>query len=346
MKDEAGVHGIDVSIIVPVYNVERYLRASVESMLAQSHKNIEVILVDDGSMDDSPAICDAFAQRDARVRVIHKQNEGSGVARNTGMDAARGEYLYFCDSDDLIDPQLVAENLELARRHRADIVEFGYRDASMAADGAISVQRENNPLLSGSFDYQAFWMHFRQAMKPMASMCTKLFRTAYIRRYGLRVPAIRSGEDASFLYDAYASPFEKIVYNPRAYYTYIHRTGSASMSFQPKQFEDFFALSQRFEALIASAPCPKGRYDDLIVNRYVYCICTAMGSLARCTGMPGKEKADVVCAWAARPKIKEALAHARLGDFAGGTRVKVLLLRTGLVRLAVLLGDLQKRGAI
>ncbi len=91
-----------ISIIVPVYKVEKYLDCCVESILAQTYKNIELILVDDGSPDNSGAMCDAWAQKDSRVRVIHKQNGGASTARNVALDVARGEYIGFVDSDDFI----------------------------------------------------------------------------------------------------------------------------------------------------------------------------------------------------------------------------------------------------
>ena len=92
-----------VSIIVPVYKVEQYLDSCVHSLLNQTLKDIEIILVDDGSPDKCPIICDLYAQKDTRVKVIHKTNEGLGMARNSGIEFATGEYITFCDSDDYVD---------------------------------------------------------------------------------------------------------------------------------------------------------------------------------------------------------------------------------------------------
>ena len=102
-----------VSVIIPVYKVEAYLTACVESVLAQTYRNFEIILVDDGSPDNCPQMCDELAARDSRIRVIHKENGGLSSARNTGIDAARGDYLAFLDSDDLWTP------LFLERLYRA-----------------------------------------------------------------------------------------------------------------------------------------------------------------------------------------------------------------------------------
>ena len=111
-----------VSIVVPIYKVERYLEQCIESILAQTYQNIEVILVDDGSPDACPAMCDAYAARDSRVQVIHQENQGAGPARNTGLVAARGEYVIFLDSDDIYLPQMLARMMARAEKHHADVV--------------------------------------------------------------------------------------------------------------------------------------------------------------------------------------------------------------------------------
>ena len=92
-----------VSVIVPVYKVEKYLDKCIESIVGQTYKNLEIILVDDGSPDNCPAMCDSWAQKDSRIKVIHKPNGGVSSARNTALDAASGEYICFVDSDDVLE---------------------------------------------------------------------------------------------------------------------------------------------------------------------------------------------------------------------------------------------------
>lgn len=111
-----------VSVIVPVYKVENYLTACIESILNQTYKNIEVILVDDGSPDQCPAMCDEYHKKDSRVRVIHKSNGGLSDARNAGVNIASGEYIIFVDSDDVIDTHMIETLLDLAKKHDAQIV--------------------------------------------------------------------------------------------------------------------------------------------------------------------------------------------------------------------------------
>ena len=121
-----------ISVIVPVYNVEAYLARCVDSILAQTYHNLEIILVDDGTKDSSDKICDAYAEKDPRIRVIHKENGGLSSARNAGIDIARGEYLGFVDSDDWIEPEMYETMLELAKKHDAKIVCGGRYDVDSA----------------------------------------------------------------------------------------------------------------------------------------------------------------------------------------------------------------------
>ena len=114
-----------VSVIVPIYNVDRFLEATIHSILCQTYKNIEIILVDDGSKDCSGEICDLFLQNDNRIIVVHKKNGGLSDARNTGLAVAQGKYIFFVDADDTIQPDLVevaVAEMELG----FDMVAFGY----------------------------------------------------------------------------------------------------------------------------------------------------------------------------------------------------------------------------
>lgn len=113
-----------VSIIIPVYKVENYLDACVASVTAQTYRNLEILLIDDGSPDNCPALCDAWAMKDPRIRVIHQNNAGLSAARNAGIDASAGEYLLFVDSDDTIEADTVQRALEAQQHSDAELVIF------------------------------------------------------------------------------------------------------------------------------------------------------------------------------------------------------------------------------
>lgn len=117
-----------VSVIIPVYKVEKYLRQCVDSVLAQTYHNLEIILIDDGSPDSSGDICEEYAGRDSRIRVIHQENGGLSKARNTGLSNAHGEYITFIDSDDFVDPRYVETLLKMTTENDASIscIDFKY----------------------------------------------------------------------------------------------------------------------------------------------------------------------------------------------------------------------------
>lgn len=127
-----------VSIIVPVYGVEKYIGECTESLLSQTYKNLEIILVDDGGKDRSPEICDQYAARDSRIRVIHKPNGGAASARNAGLDAATGDYVCFVDGDDVVQPNYVRRLLSEAEKQDADIAVCGFCNLTKA--GAMPVE--------------------------------------------------------------------------------------------------------------------------------------------------------------------------------------------------------------
>lgn len=116
-----------VSIVIPVYNVEPYLEECLNSVIGQTYKNLQIVLVDDGSTDNSGALCDLFAGRDARIEVIHQKNQGLSAVRNTGLAMARGEYLAFVDSDDLLHPEYVEKLYRIMNNENVDIVQCGFK---------------------------------------------------------------------------------------------------------------------------------------------------------------------------------------------------------------------------
>ena len=115
-----------VSVIVPVYNTEKYLHRCIESILDQTYKMLELILIDDGSTDSSGIICDEVAQKDTRVKVLHKKNEGAGEARNCGINIAQGEYICFVDSDDYISSRYIEIMLHAAEKYDCGIVQCDF----------------------------------------------------------------------------------------------------------------------------------------------------------------------------------------------------------------------------
>ena len=142
-----------ISVIVPVYKVEKYLDRCVQSIVDQTYSNLEIILVDDGSPDNCGAMCDAWAEKDSRIKVIHKENGGGAQARNVGLDCAAGKYIGFVDSDDYILPEMYKALVSVCQSTDSDITECGYitfeneeEIKSDASSGAVSVYNTEQAL--------------------------------------------------------------------------------------------------------------------------------------------------------------------------------------------------------
>ena len=141
---------IDVSIIVPVYRVEKYLRRCLVSILEQSNNNIEVIVIDDGSPDGCPGICDEYALLDSRVKVVHQKNNGLSCSRNIGIDLANGEYLMFVDSDDFITKNAVEKLLENAKKYNLDVSYGNYKNINRSDTNSKLFHGQNCQLFNGN----------------------------------------------------------------------------------------------------------------------------------------------------------------------------------------------------
>lgn len=167
-----------ISVIIPVYNVAPYLGDCIESLLAQSFADFEVLLVDDGSTDGSGAICDAFAEKDARLVVVHQENGGVCSARNRGIDHARGEFIVFVDADDLV----TVEHLEHLMESDADMVVSGVRKFGAKKGTDASAQRAD-------FGIQGLAAHWNTPPEMNYLYCypwNRRFRTRIIREHGIR----------------------------------------------------------------------------------------------------------------------------------------------------------------
>lgn len=191
-----------VSIIVPVYNVETYLRSCVDSVLTQALRDLEVLLIDDGSTDSSGAICDFYAEKDSRVRTIHTRNAGAAAARNTGLSVATGEFIAFADSDDWIDPDMYETMVKVAQERSCDLVICD----CLKEYGNIS-HIYTHDLPGGFYDSETkVSRYFPQLLMPdtmeypvTISNCLLLIRRELIMKYQLSFPErIRFSEDLLF----------------------------------------------------------------------------------------------------------------------------------------------------
>lgn len=217
-----------VSVIVPVYGVEPYLRQCMDSILGQTFTDFELIMVDDGSPDRCGDICDEYASRDNRVKVIHKENGGVSVARNAGLDMARGKYVAFCDADDGWHPECLARSVTAAEHNEADVVVYNYtvvdeqgqdHGGPSFVPGVVTIMDE-----SSRFDYL---LHGILCGRYGWSVCTRLFRMDIIRDHKIRfcTACQNYAEDLGFVFQFSCHITKASCISDRLYY-YSVRQGS------------------------------------------------------------------------------------------------------------------------
>lgn len=334
---------IDVSIIIPVYNAEKYITAMAESAINQTHKNIEVILVDDGSTDACGGICDDLAVGDSRVRVIHKENGGVSSARNAGLDAARGEYVCFADADDLLSPKLVEDNLALARQHNADIVVFGFTRLSEKSGGGFA-NREFLPKWEGVFDGGFVREHFDELTMDNPFAFFRMFKREFIEKNGLRFRPLTIGEDDLYNITAFSSMPRTVCFNSRSYYRYIRRGDSAMARYNPKASESMFTLVREFERISGEVGLPAEKRRKA-VNRYYIKAVSIMTGLMSAKNCPLtlREKLDEVKRMMSMPGAVRAFDELNTKAYGHSLiRIKMGLLKRGHYLSVILLGDLLK----
>jgi glycosyltransferase involved in cell wall biosynthesis len=212
-----------VSVIVPVYNVEKYVEKCVASILDQTEKDYELLLVDDGSTDNSGKLCDSLAETDSRIRVIHQKNQGLGGARNTGIREAAGEWILLVDSDDWIDPDILEKTLAVGERENADMVIFAYRTVDEAGK-EMAIYREDIPknrVLSTET--------CPEALLTAPCAWNKLYRTSLFRETGLEYPGRVWYEDIRTTPKLMAHA-KRMVFIDDVGYNYLQRQGSIMKS--------------------------------------------------------------------------------------------------------------------
>ncbi len=231
-----------ISVIIPVYNIEKFLNKCIESVLAQTYKNLEIILVDDGSTDSSGIICDNFASLDNRIKVLHKTNGGLSSARNSGIEIASGEYVAFIDGDDYIEPNMIETLLNACANNEADlsICSFFMEDS----EGKICAKSESleNNCYS---NIEALELLALPRQDRYVVAWNKLYKKSLFDK--IKFPLNKLYEDQATVHKVFWEA-KKIVTLSDKLYHYIVREGSLSYKPNPLQyFDDLDALLARID---------------------------------------------------------------------------------------------------
>lgn len=252
-----------ISIVVPVYNVENYLDRCLISLVNQTYTNLEIILVDDGSTDTSGSKCDQWAKSDSRIKVIHKSNAGLGMARNTGIENAKGDFLFFIDSDDFVDTKLVEKCLEAQTADKSEIVVYGYshyKDGNIIKE--ISFERKKYYGVEVQKEFLPLMICSDGKTKYPGSAWSKMYSKEYIEKYKFRYCSERK-----FISEDYYSNLilfkriESISIIPETLYFYCHNASSLSKTFRKDRLE-----KNNFQYIESLKKCEEYNYSDKVKN--------------------------------------------------------------------------------
>ena len=239
-----------VTVIIPIFNVDRFIEHGLDNILTQSYPNIEVILVNDGSTDNSASICDSYSTRYSNIRVIHKENGGAGSARNAGIESARGDFIYFFDIDDDAYPNLIAENVQKMMEMESDMNIFGFDVTdTLYNDVNDHVSFPETMVTSNGNLKDAFLSIILPTRHGNGFPWNKFYRKAFLDKHHLRYEDQRIQQDEVFNLKCYQKA-ERVYFSPNIYYHYyIYYKGNTRSRYIPDRFEIMLSVRNHFEEL-------------------------------------------------------------------------------------------------
>lgn len=266
-----------LSVIIPIYKVEDYLDRCVMSVLNQDYRDLEVILVDDGSPDRCPQICDEFARKDARVRVFHKKNGGLSSARNKGIEEAKGKYLAFLDSDDQWADGRLKEVMNLLSGHEVEMLLF---DTIDIYNGGIKMKRNNHGLFDNSFkvlDKEAYYSELIRIGDLHESACTKIILREFLIKNNLSFSYGITGEDTEWMFRLLRCITRVAISNVELFLCTNSRVGSIQNSIRAKNIWDLIGTIDKSLAYYSE-------HNDAPIKKYelehcAYLVANATGLL-------------------------------------------------------------------
>ena len=253
-----------ISVIIPVYNVADYLPQCLDSVLGQDHGDLEVIVIDDGSTDSSGAICDEYAEKDSRMRVIHQANAGAAAAKNAGLRVATGEYLSFVDSDDYLEPNVYGHMLRVLQTTQADAAQFSFRE--------VYVNRQEEKLLDmgcPEMDSKTYLVRFTKDWS-----CPLLWNKLYRREIfdGVFFEEGHKIDDEYFTYQGFLGA-RRVVFDTRIVYNYRRRRSSvmaSSEAAKQRVLDCMDSIVKRRLKVIGVYPELKAAFDENYLDALCY----------------------------------------------------------------------------
>lgn len=248
-----------ISIVVPIYKVEEYINRCIDSILNQTHKNIEIILVDDGSPDNSGKICDEYAKKDKRIKVIHKKNEGVSIARNTGIENSSGEYIAFVDPDDYIGENYILDLYEMCIKNKSEISICGIKSE---VDNVII---ENENIIKKRMNSEEALKELLNEEYYYGNVCTKMFKQNIAK--GIKFNSmLQIGEDLDFCYNAFKKAINIYVDTSKMNYYCLVRKNSVTTEKYNHKWKNEIELC---EDIISRVRTDYHNIEEYAIKRYI-----------------------------------------------------------------------------
>lgn len=336
-----------VSIVVPIYKVpEKYLRQCIESCIGQTLHNLEIILVDDGSPDNCGKICDDYAKKDNRIKVIHKENGGLAAARNTGQDAAIGETLMFLDGDDWLSPDCCEKAYEALVDNDVELVMFdtinNYSNTAIIQYSFNDGKGQRLFVKEQCRKLQAMVLDFNY---NIAMVCMKLIKMDYLREHQIRhVDELRQGAEGFVFNIQLFEYLEKAFYLDMPLYHYQYNDCSISRTASVKNNMLVVRCMEWIDEYIKKSRNPINLHY-CVLNRMLYIICTTAitGYFNPYYKKSHKEKINEFRVFMAEPLVKEAMASNVNYNLNLQRKIIIILIRLKLYRAIALLGWLRRK---
>lgn len=259
---------IKYSVILPVYNVEKYLHRCLNCLLNQNYSNYEIILVDDGSTDKSGIICDSYSEKYKNVHVIHQKNQGSGIARQTGINFSTGEYLCFFDPDDVIENGVFEKNLKIINKYKPDVIFNGYKEIRKDFRGQVFLKHHiyNNAIyLQGDQILENFDMISQISIR---SLWNKIYRKEFLLNNKIYFTQQKIGQDALFNFEVYKY-LSSLYISTESFYQYDSTIEDSSVKkYRPYRFLYELRIYNKLKKVFEYSE-KEGEFESLI-NRNLW----------------------------------------------------------------------------
>lgn len=323
-----------ISVIIPVYNVEKYLNRCVDSVLNQSYRDFEIILINDGSSDLSGQICDEYAHKDNRIKVVHKKNARVSAARNDGLKLARGKYISFIDSDDWIETEMFRDMVQKAEERDVDFIMCDYNKRSEGYE-----EGRTHPIRDGYYSkddikkelFQCLIMFEHIEFPPTISNWVCIFKKEFLLKHNLSYD-----EDIHYCEDSILG--SKIMYHAnsfyylkgRYYYNYFNNPSSTTNTYNANKWTTYLKINERLEKYFINDA--EYDFERQIKINMLYFTLNTLGQI-KYSGYSRIKRKKMVEKVMFNPKVQEIFKDFKIPKVSWKTKISILLVKYKLVRL-------------